>query len=174
MAPSHFHAHETARFDELDGLLLATFSRRAIGFVVDFLVVILLWAPLELLWARYFSHEWDGHTHYEIKFSFHEWRSFLVALLYFVLINYLTNGRSLGKWITRTRIVSLVEGRIGLWQCIERVLGYGVAAGELIGFLQYFWSTNRMCVQDRMAETIVIDTRKSATRLPHSKSPDQK
>src|ERR1700722_16026468 len=44
---------------------------------------------------------------------------------------------------------------------IERGLGYGAAVLELgLGFLQFFWDRNRMCAQDRLAETIVIDVRK--------------
>lgn len=49
---------------------------------------------------------------------------------------------------------------MGLWQCIERGLGYGAAVLELgLGFMQFFWDHNRMCAQDRLAETIVIDVR---------------
>src|SRR5229473_1327059 len=98
MAKGFFQAHETARMDELDGLQLADFGHRAAGFLVDFL---------------------------------------LVALLYYVVVHYCTNGKSVGKWIARTRIVSLTHERLGLWQCIERVLGYGVSTAEGIGFLQY-------------------------------------
>jgi uncharacterized RDD family membrane protein YckC len=165
MARQYFHAHETARYDELEGLPLADFWQRALGFVIDFLVVILLWAPLELLWARYVSGEWDGVSKFHISFSYHEWRSLLVAMLYYVVANFVTNGMSLGKWIARTRVMSLVSGRLGLWQCVERVLGYGVSAGEVVGFVQFFWSANRMCVHDRIAETIVVDIRKTALRL---------
>ena len=47
---------------------------------------------------------------------------------------------------------------------MERALGYGAAVLELgLGFLQFFWSPNRMCAQDRLAETIVIDVRKKWT-----------
>jgi hypothetical protein len=43
----------------------------------------------------------------------------------------------------------------------ERALGYGAGVLEGgLGFLQFFWDRNRMCAQDRLAETIVIDTRK--------------
>jgi hypothetical protein len=38
-----------------------------------------------------------------------------------------------------------------------------------LGFLQFFWSENRMCAQDRLAETIVIDERRrSAPSSSHS------
>jgi hypothetical protein len=50
---------------------------------------------------------------------------------------------------------------MGLWQSIERGLGYGAAVLELgLGFVQFFWDRNQMCAQDRLAETIVIDVRK--------------
>jgi uncharacterized RDD family membrane protein YckC len=161
----YFQAHETSRYDELDGLPLASFAQRAVGFVADFLVVIVLWIPIELFWARFISQEWDGRSKYHINFSFHEWRSLLAAMLYYVIVNYLSNGKSLGKLIAGTRVVSLVHERLGVWQCVERVLGYGVSLGEGIGFLQFFWSANRMCVHDRIAETIVVDVRPSALRL---------
>ena len=123
MAKRHFHAHETARVEELDGLPLAGFGQRALGFLIDLFLVILLWAPLELAWALLVSHEWNGRSNFHITFTFHEWRSLLVALLYYVLVNYFTNGKSVGKWIARTRLFSLTHERMGLWQCMERVLG---------------------------------------------------
>jgi uncharacterized RDD family membrane protein YckC len=162
MTIRHYDAHESAREDELDGLPLAGFGQRALGFLIDLFLVVLLWVPLELMWARLVSHEWNGKSHYSITFSFHEWRGLLVALLYFALVNYFSNGKSLGKWIARTRVVSLKHEHLGLWQCVERVLGYGVATAEGIGFLNYFFSQNRMCVHDRMAETIVADARPKA------------
>lgn len=170
VSKQHFDAHETARVEELGGLALANFGQRALGFLIDLLVVVLLWIPLELVWARFISHEWDGQSNFHITFTFHEWRSLLVALLYYVVVNYFTDGKSLGKWIARTRIMSLTHKRMGLWQCVERVLGYGVSAAEGIGFLQYFFSSNRMCVHDRMAETIVVDARKKAKRLEAAES----
>jgi uncharacterized RDD family membrane protein YckC len=160
MTKGFFHAHETQRADDLDGLPLAGFGQRALGFLVDFFLVILAWVPLELVWARFVSREWDGQSHFHISFSFHEWRSLLVALLYYVVVNYFSNGKSIGKWIAHTRVVSLTHEHLGLWQCVERVLGYGVSTAEGIGFLQYFWSLNRMCVHDRMAETVVLDTQR--------------
>jgi hypothetical protein len=54
---------------------------------------------------------------------------------------------------------------MGLWQSIERALGYGAAILEGgLGFAQFFWDRNRMCAQDRLAETIVVDVRKKSNR----------
>ena len=43
---------------------------------------------------------------------------------------------------------------------MERSLGYGAAVLEGgLGCAQFFWDRNRMCAQDRLAETIVVDVR---------------
>jgi uncharacterized RDD family membrane protein YckC len=170
MARRYFHAHETARADELEGMPLASFWRRWLGYAIDLFLVALLWAPFEYFWLRYVSHEWDGKSNITVRFDFHEWRNIVVALVYFVLVNYFSNGRSVGKWIARTRVVSLTHQRLGLWQCAERVLGYAASTAEGgIGFVQYFFSPNRMCAHDRLAETIVVDVRKKARRLEPAK-----
>jgi uncharacterized RDD family membrane protein YckC len=161
---SYFHAHETKRMLALEGLRLAAFWQRALGFCIDLVILVTLWVPLELWWTRYVSHTWDGHTRPQLMFRFHlefsAWRELVVLVLYSVLVHYATNGRTVGKWVTRTRVISLVHERLGLWQSFERLLGYFVAIGEIIGFLQFFWSQNRMCVHDRIAETIVVDERR--------------
>ena len=55
---------------------------------------------------------------------------------------------------------------MGLWQSLERALGYGASFLEGgFGFLQYFIHRNRQTVHDRIAETIVVDESRNATRL---------
>jgi len=59
--------------------------------------------------------------------------------------------------------------RLGIWQSVERALGYGAAVLEGgLGFVQFFWDRNRMCAQDRLAETIVVDVRKRSKDLDAS------
>ena len=86
-------------------------------------------------------------------------------LLYYGLANYLGNGQTPGKWFARTR-AGLTDARAhGILAVVERALGYGAAILEGgLGFAQYFWQPNRMCAQDRLAETIVVDERKTAKR----------
>jgi len=159
----YFHAHESARFDALDGLPLATFWQRALGYGINLILAVLVWAPLEFAWRRYVNHE----INIALKWDFHEVGNLVVMLLYYGLANYLGNGQTPGKWFARTRAVSLTHQRMGLWQSVERGLGYGAAVLEGgLGFLQYFWQRNRMCAQDRLAETIVVDVRKNAKRKP--------
>lgn len=160
----HFQAHETPRISELNGLPLAGFWQRLGGYVADILFAVLIWAPLEFAWRRYVLHE----THIEMAWDFHEKGNVVVMLLYWGLGNYFGNGQTPGKWIARTRIFSLTSERMGPWQSIERALGYGAAVLEGgLGFLQFFWDRNRMCAQDRLAETIVVDVRRHST--PHAK-----
>ena len=143
----------------LEGLPLGTFWQRALGYWIDVLFAVLLWAPIEVGWRRFVLHEQDIN----IKWDFHEVGNIIIALIYFGLGNYWGNGQTPGKWITRTRAMSLKSERMGAWQSIERALGYGAAVLEGgLGFLQFFWDPNRMCAQDRLAETIVVDVRKSS------------
>ena len=152
-----FHAHETARVDSLDGRLLATFWQRLVAYAVDLLVATLLFAPVEFAWQRYLEHK----ENIIIKLDFHEWRSLIVIVMYFGLCVYFFNGKTVGKWLTRIRIVSLTQERISLWQATERALGYGASVLEAgFGFLQFFINRNRQCVHDRIAETIVVDERR--------------
>jgi hypothetical protein len=57
--PAYFRARETSREDEIDGLPLASFSRRAVGFGIDFILISMLRKPAEFLWENYFPHGWE-------------------------------------------------------------------------------------------------------------------
>jgi hypothetical protein len=87
-----FHAHETERTSSLDGALLATFAQRVLGFGVDVLIAVIIWAPLEFAWRHYLLHE----EHVDLKWDFHEVGNILVMLLYLGLANYFGNGRTRG------------------------------------------------------------------------------
>lgn len=65
------------------------------------------------------------------------------------------------KMVARTRAVPLMHPRMSAWQSIESALAYEAAVLECgLRFLQCFWSENRMCAQDRLAKTIVVDLRR--------------
>ena len=151
-----FQSHESPRASALDGLPLAMFWQRMVGYFCDLIFAVALWFPLEFAWRRYLLHE----QNINVIWDFHEKGNLVVMFLYWGLGNFFGNGQTPGKWIARTRILSLTSERLGLWQSIERALGYGAAVLEGgLGFLQYFWDRNRMCAQDRLAETIVVDVR---------------
>lgn len=152
-----FQMHETARLHALEGLPLASFGQRALGYFIDVFLAVLLWAPLEFCWRRYLLHE----EQITLTWDFHEAGNVVVVLLYWAAWNYFGNGQTPGKFVARTRAMSLTSERLGMWQSVERALGYGAAVLEGgLGFLQFFWDKNRMCAQDRLAETIVVDVRK--------------
>ena len=141
----------------LEGMLLASFWQRLLGYFIDLALAVILWAPLEFAWRRYLLHQTD----IDLRWDFHEKGNIVVALIYWGSANYLGNGQTPGKWIARTRAISLTGERLGKWQSVERALGYGAAVLEGgLGFAQFFWDHNRMCAQDRLAETIVVDVRK--------------
>ena len=154
-----FEAHESSRAQALRGLPLAAFWQRLAGYAIDVLLAVLLWFPIEFLWLRYVHHETDIH----LVWDFHEKGNIVAMLLYWGLFNYFGNGQTPGKWVARTRALSLTSERMGAWQSAERALGYGAAVLEGgLGFLQFFWDRNRMCAQDRLAETIVVDVRRKS------------
>jgi uncharacterized RDD family membrane protein YckC len=150
-----FHAHETARADELDGVRLATFRQRAIGFGVDFLIVSVIRKVVSVAWDA-LPHGWDQHTRIDLTHVF----SAAVFFAYFTIAVYVGRGRTPGKRVARTSVVSLRAARLTRWQSFERALGYGASAVEAgLGYLQFFRNRNRQCAHDRLAETIVVDLR---------------
>jgi len=158
-----FHAHQSPHLVSLNGLPLANFWQRLAGSSIDLLIAVVLWGPVEFTWRRFILHETD----IRLVWDFHEAGNIVAMVLYWGLANYFGNGQTPGRWVARTRIVSLTSERMGLWQSIERGLGYGAAVLEAgLGLLQFFWDPNRMCAQDRLAETIVIDVRRPKGQPP--------
>lgn len=81
--------------------------------------------------------------------------------IYFVLCTALFRGQTLGKRILSLRVVRLNNKPIGLLYSFERFGGYaaGIATG-LLGFAQVYWDANRQAIHDKIAATVVLDTRK--------------
>jgi uncharacterized RDD family membrane protein YckC len=142
---------------QLHGARLATFKARAGAFAVDFLLVILLFLIFGILGSRAASHSGLVEGKFDLQFNLSNWYTLVVFVAYYALATYLGNGRSIGKWLFRIRVVSLVHERISLWHSLERALGYGASFLEFgFGFLQYFIDPNHRTVHDRIAETIVV------------------
>jgi uncharacterized RDD family membrane protein YckC len=161
----HFHAHETARFDALSGLPLATFKQRAWAIAIDFLIV----AALRTMFHMH-GHESDEEgcsTIVKILLSgVNHIVEVIESFVYFGVLVKLMNGYTPGKKMMKCRVVSLVHEDMSWWHSIERALGYGASLLEGgFGFAQFFLTRNRQCVHDRIAETIVIDERSTAKRL---------
>jgi uncharacterized RDD family membrane protein YckC len=83
--------------------------------------------------------------------------AFGVWTLYFTVTTTLLRGRTVGKLLTRTRVLRL-DGEPMTWLAsLERAGGYaaGIATG-LLGFMRVFWDRNRQCVHDRIVGTVVV------------------
>lgn len=140
----------------LEGVQLASFGRRARALAIDFVAIVVLFAPAAYFIGRAWSEAYHRDVRIEFK-PFENWYSTIAPVIYFGLVVWLTNGRTLGKWLTGIRIVSLVHERIGFWHSLERALGYGASLLEAgSGFFQYLTHPCRQTVHDRIAETIVV------------------
>jgi len=161
----HFHAHETARFDALSGLPLATFKQRAWAITIDVTIAATIKALLHL-GGHSEPHEGPETVVSLLLEAVHWLKEVVESVLYFGVLLKLGKGQTPGKFFMKVRVMSLTEESVGWWQSIERALGYGASLLEGgFGFFQYFMSRNRQCVHDRIAETIVVDVRKGAKRL---------
>jgi len=161
----HFHAHETARFDALSGLPLASFKQRAFAIAIDFLIV-------EILRGIFRMHGHESEVEgcstvvRLVLEGMHHMVELVESFVYFAVFVKLWNGRTPGKALMKCRIVSVVHEDMTWWHSIERALGYGASLLEAgFGFVQFFLTRNRQCVHDRIAETIVVDERPTAKRL---------
>ena len=143
----------------LEGVELASFWRRAGAIGIDFVAIIAVFfavaIPIAKLWSK--AHHTDVHLDFK---PFENWYSTISPVLYFAPLVWMTNGRTLGKWLTGIRIVSVTHERIGFWHSLERALGYGASLLEAgSGFFQYLVNPTRQTVHDRIAETIVVRLR---------------
>ena len=166
--PQYFSAHETKRLESLEGLRLASFRARGCAILLDLLIAAAL---TTLALFAYFGHgqysigvsTGGSGSSISLKINGVElgWMQYVfefgIPVLYWGLLTYFFNGRTPGKWVAGIRVASTSHDRIRFWQSIERALGYSVSALELgLGFIQYFYSTNRQTSHDRLAETVVI------------------
>lgn len=83
------------------------------------------------------------------------------AAFYFSVSTAWWKGQTPGKRVVGIKVVRL-DGKLpNLWESFGRYGGYGAGlATGLLGFLQIFWDPNRQSIQDKISETLVINTRK--------------
>jgi len=151
---------ENLRVAALAGMPLASFTRRAIAIVIDFLVAGLVFMVMTvgglILGQKTGLVTLDNDIMLKFTF-FRNWYSIVWLVIYFTFSIYLGNGQTIGKKVCRIRVVSLVHEHVGMWCALERALGYGASTLEAgFGFFQYFFRADRRTVHDRIAETIVL------------------
>lgn len=160
-----FTSREADRIVALDGTPLASFRRRAIAFLVDFVLLLAIYAAVSVP-AALLRGEKEGNA-LVVEFNPFDGLWGLVAMVfYFGVLTYVGKGRTPGKRLMGIRVVSTSDERLSLWHSIERALGYAASALEGgFGFAQYFIHPNHRTVHDRIAETIVVDERSQRRAL---------
>lgn len=155
-----FQVADLTRVETLAGMPLASFSSRAIAFIIDFAIAAVLFILLAVGTGKLAERLsiLPSEENLQLQFTFFKnWYSVLWLVIYFTMSLYLGKGRTIGKKMCRIRVVSLVHEHLSLWHAFERSLGYGASALEAgFGFLQYFLRPDRRTIHDRIAETIVV------------------
>ena len=159
-----------SEFHHADEFILATIRKRFVAFIIDWLVIILIYLCILILFSLFNMSisNINVHSIFEVELEMTNTHTYLITflkfffgflpILYFAVSFYFWDGQTIGKYFLRIRVLSLYHKHIGLWHCIERSLGYFASALEFgFGYIQAFWNPNRMSLHDKIGETIVIE-----------------
>lgn len=153
---------------------LAPVKSRIFAIIADLFVVFLIILVFTIVLSKLFkldtaNFKWNGFEEYELqaenisKTLMHAINVSmgLLPFIYFSLVTFTTNGRTIGKIIFGIKVMGIYHHRLNIWHCIERSLGYVASTAEAgLGFIQVLWNPNRMALHDKIAETIVVMNRK--------------
>jgi len=150
-------------------LPLASIRRRFAAFLLDWLVLILIYFGTIGLFALFDMSisKINIHSIFEVEVEMENTPAFVISLLkilfgllpffYFACSFYFLNGQTLGKYLLRIKVLSIYHPHLGFWHCFERSLGYFASALEFgLGYFQAIWNPNRMSLHDKIGETVVI------------------
>lgn len=88
----------------------------------------------------------------------------LVSAVYNVVLMVMFNGQTLGKVILRLRVVKKRGGRISILDALLRnVFGYMISQIFLLGFLWALFDDEQQTWHDKMAGTVVVEERRTAS-----------
>ena len=150
--------------------VLATIKKRGAAFLIDWLVLIIIYFCIIILFS-FFNMEISNinvHGIFEVEIEMNNTPLYVITLMkflfgllpviYFTILFYFWKGQTFGKYILRIKVLSLYHEHLGLWHCIERSLGYFASALEFgFGYIQAFWNPNRITLHDKIGETIVVE-----------------
>lgn len=145
-----------------DGLVLASYSARSIGIVVDQIIAVIPVAVGAVAAGFRPTDDIDADTLLVLNVA--------AVLVLFVYQSVLVGlfGRTVGKIVTRTRVVRTdTGGRLGWFASVQRALVTAVAGGLpevslLLAAVVYgaaWFSPRRQGIHDRAAGSIVVSTR---------------
>ena len=150
--------------------ILATIKKRFFAFFIDWIVLIIIYFCILILFDLFNMEISNINVHgiFDVEvemnntplyiITFMKFLFGLLPVIYFTISFYFWNGKTIGKYFLRIKVLSLYHDHLGLWHCIERSLGYFASALEFgFGYIQAFWNPNRMTLHDKIGETIVIE-----------------
>ena len=150
--------------------ILATIKKRFFAFFIDWIVLIIIYFCILILFDLFNMEISNINVHgiFDVEvemnntplyiITFMKFLFGLLPVIYFTISFYFWNGKTIGKYFLRIKVLSLYHEHLGLWHCIERSLGYFASALEFgFGYIQAFWNPNRMTLHDKIGETIVIE-----------------
>ena len=157
-------------FHQDNEFILATIKRRFVAFLIDWMVLILLYLCIIVVFGLFDMNlsKINVHGIFDVEIEMDNTSSYIITflkilfgllpILYFAFSFYFWKGQTIGKYFLRIKVLSLYHEHLGLWHCIERSLGYFASALEFgFGYIQAFWNPNRMTLHDKIGETIVIE-----------------
>jgi uncharacterized RDD family membrane protein YckC len=152
-----------------DELVMASIKRRFLAYIIDWVVIIILYGCLMIILQMFNINitNINAKSIFEVELETNAIQNYarvllkilfgILPILYFTFLFYFFDGRTIGKFLLRIKVVSLYHEHLGLWHCIERSLGYYASTLEGgFGFIQALWNPNRMTLHDKIGETIVI------------------
>jgi len=150
--------------------ILATIKKRFFALLIDWIVLIIIYFCILILFDLFNMEISNINVHgiFDVEvemnntplyiITFMKFLFGLLPVIYFTISFYFWNGKTIGKYFLRIKVLSLYHDHLGLWHCIERSLGYFASALEFgFGYIQAFWNPNRMTLHDKIGETIVIE-----------------
>lgn len=140
------------RKDYRGRFLTASFGKRLIAYFIDWILIFFfsrfIISIFSLILPETFYYQTTVFTMINA----------LIYFGYFVLMTKVTNGQTVGKMITRIRIVSEVEEELSWTTVLVRELaGKFVLRKWKIFYLLIFFSSKNQHPFDMLAETIVLD-----------------
>jgi uncharacterized RDD family membrane protein YckC len=164
------HYNRRHEFNHGNKFILATIRKRFLALLLDWIVLVIIYCSIIILFALFNMNlsKINVHSIFDVEIEITNVNASLITFLkylfgflpviYFAISFYFWNGKTIGKYFLRIKVLSLYHERLGLWHCIERSLGYFASALEFgFGYLQAFWNPNRMTLHDKIGETIVIE-----------------
>ena len=156
-------------FHHENEFILATVRKRFVAFLIDWIVLLLLYFGIIFLFGSFNMSisKINVHGIFDVELEMNNAHSYLILflkflfgllpVLYFTISFYFFRGRTIGKYFLRIKVLSLYHEHLGLWHCIERSLGYFASALEFgFGYFQAYWNPNRMTLHDKIGETVVV------------------